>query len=171
VYDGTDPVFRLSEKIVRENPMHRGFIEASLAALDADDRGEMRAYIDYCLTRGLSLRELAAAYNRVTTDTLVEQIYFRRHGRYRCASFADVAERVYFDAGYMKQYMHGLALTAFLWPRLLRPPRRGAGKFHPHDRHRHQPGQCRADRRPDAAPPHRHHHGHRHPGRRLPEVR
>jgi SAM-dependent methyltransferase len=52
----------------------------------------------------------------VVLDTLREQMFFRRHGRYRHERFADVANSVYFADEYMRLYMKGLALTAYLWP-------------------------------------------------------
>ena len=46
----------------------------------------------------------------------MEQIYFKRHKKYRYSTFKEVANQVYFDAEYMKKYMYGLALTYFFWP-------------------------------------------------------
>jgi 2-polyprenyl-3-methyl-5-hydroxy-6-metoxy-1,4-benzoquinol methylase len=46
----------------------------------------------------------------------MEQIYFRRHKKYRYSTFKEVADQVYYDDEYMKKYMYGLALTYFLWP-------------------------------------------------------
>jgi len=114
--DGGDQVQRLAEEILTENPTHRNFIESSVGGMTGESRRELLAYIDYCTSRGLSLRYLAECYNRITIDTLIEQIYFRRHGKYRHASFKEVADQVYFDDEYMKKYMYGLALTSFLWP-------------------------------------------------------
>ncbi len=84
--------------------------------MDGESRHELLTYIGYCTSRGLSLHYLAECYNRLTIDTIIEQIYFRRHGKYRCSRFEEVADRVYFDDEYMKKYMYGLALTSFLWP-------------------------------------------------------
>src|SRR5262249_17338183 len=50
------------------------------------------------------------------TDMQVEQVYFRRHKSYRHSRFEEVAGSVYFDDGYMRRYMHGLAVSTFLWP-------------------------------------------------------
>jgi 2-polyprenyl-3-methyl-5-hydroxy-6-metoxy-1,4-benzoquinol methylase len=116
LYDGRDLVQRFAEEILVENPTHRNFIDASVKSMTAESRGELLTYIDYCTSRGLSLGYLAECYNKVTIDTHIEQIYFRRHGKYRHASFKEVADHVYFDDEYMKKYMYGLALTSFLWP-------------------------------------------------------
>jgi len=113
---GGDQIQRLAEEILTENPTHRNFIASSTRGMTDESRRELLAYIGYCTSRGLPLRYLAECYNRVTIDTLMEQIYFRRHGQYRHATFKEVADHVYFDDEYMKKYMYGLALTSFLWP-------------------------------------------------------
>jgi len=114
--DGPDVVQRLAEEILVGNPTHRNFVGSSIRGMDCESRHELLTYIGYCTSRGLSLHYLAECYNRVTIDTIIEQIYFRRHGKYRCSRFEEVADRVYFDDEYMKKYMYGLALTSFLWP-------------------------------------------------------
>jgi 2-polyprenyl-3-methyl-5-hydroxy-6-metoxy-1,4-benzoquinol methylase len=111
-----DLVQRLAEEILEGNPTHRNFIDASIKDMTDESRQELLAYIRYCVSRDLSLQYLAECYNKVTIDTLIEQIYFRRHGKYRYSSFKEVADQVYFDDEYMKKYMYGLALTSFLWP-------------------------------------------------------
>jgi 2-polyprenyl-3-methyl-5-hydroxy-6-metoxy-1,4-benzoquinol methylase len=77
---------------------------------------ELICYIEYCLSRGLDMSYIADCYNTIVIDTQMEQIYFRQNKKYRCSTFAEVADRVYFDSSYMKKYMYGLALTSFLWP-------------------------------------------------------
>ncbi|HVH82561.1 MAG TPA: class I SAM-dependent methyltransferase [Stellaceae bacterium] len=111
-----DPIQGFAERVLAVNPTHRSFISASLAALDDENRGELLSYIHYCHGRGLSLEYLASCYNTVAVDIQMEQIYFKRHGKYRNSSFKEVADQVYFDTEYMKKYMYGLALTYFLWP-------------------------------------------------------
>jgi SAM-dependent methyltransferase len=46
---------------------------------------------------------------------LPEELYFRRHGRYRLSSFADAVEECYADAPFMARYMNGLMLSNVLW--------------------------------------------------------
>jgi 2-polyprenyl-3-methyl-5-hydroxy-6-metoxy-1,4-benzoquinol methylase len=84
--------------------------------MSGENRGELLDYIRYCMGHGLSLPYLASCYNTIAIDIQMEQIYFRRHKKYRHSTFKEVADRVYFDAEYMKRYMYGLALTYFLWP-------------------------------------------------------
>jgi 2-polyprenyl-3-methyl-5-hydroxy-6-metoxy-1,4-benzoquinol methylase len=105
-----------AELVKALNPIHQSFLHDALSRLEAPDREELLKYFDYCTQNGLDLAYLAGAYNLVVTDMQLEQIFFRRHKRYRHSCFAAVADSVYFDDHYMRNYMHGLALTTFLWP-------------------------------------------------------
>jgi 2-polyprenyl-3-methyl-5-hydroxy-6-metoxy-1,4-benzoquinol methylase len=98
------------------NPLHQNFLTHSLSGLSANDSAELLKYFDCCMHNGLGLGDLAEAYNLVVTDMQTEQVFFRRHKRYRHSRFAEVAGTVYFDDHYMRRYMHGLAVTTFLWP-------------------------------------------------------
>ena len=104
------------EGVVAENPVHANFLRASRAAMSDATRAELIRYLDYCVGRGLAMAYIVDCYNTIVIDTQMEQIYFRKHKKYRCSTFKEVADRVYFDGDYMKKYMYGLALTSFLWP-------------------------------------------------------
>lgn len=96
--------------------MQKRSLDIARAQLTADESSGLERYIAYCMESGIGIDKLAQAYNTITTDTLREQIYFQRHGRYRCSKFSEVADAVYFNPEYMQSYMLGLALTAYLWP-------------------------------------------------------
>ena len=114
--EGRDRIQEFSERVLAENPAHHNFLTSSIAQMTEEAQRELLNYIDFCLSRSISIDFLASCYNTITIDTQLEQLYFRRHGKYRCSNFKEAAERVYFDTEYMKKYMYGLALTAFLWP-------------------------------------------------------
>ncbi|MDH3362728.1 MAG: class I SAM-dependent methyltransferase [Gammaproteobacteria bacterium] len=106
----------LIEQIAIINPLQLRFLESSLeGALDAE-LDDLVAYISYAKTQCLPVDYLAECYDLIVKDTLREQLYFQRHGRYRYSTFGEVAKSVYFDDEYMRKYMHGLAITAYLWP-------------------------------------------------------
>ncbi|HEX3991094.1 MAG TPA: class I SAM-dependent methyltransferase, partial [Acetobacteraceae bacterium] len=105
-----------ADGVIAENPVHANFLAASRVALSDENRGELIGYLNYCLGRGLTMAYLVDCYNTIVIDTQMEQLYFRKHNRYRCSSFKEVADRVYFDTDYMSKYMYGLAITSFLWP-------------------------------------------------------
>lgn len=105
-------------QIAKRNPLQRVFLSTlhQGGSFSEKDRQGLGHYVDYALDSGETLDDLAASYDQIVRDTLREQIFFRRHDRYRHARFEDIAQSVYFDPAYMSRYMHGLALTAFLWP-------------------------------------------------------
>jgi 2-polyprenyl-3-methyl-5-hydroxy-6-metoxy-1,4-benzoquinol methylase len=106
----------LLSRIIETSPMQAGFFERAVPTLRPEECAELERYLAYCLAHGTPLDELAASYELIVKDTLREQIYFRKHGHYRHASYAEVSGSVYLNASYMRRYMHGLALTSFLWP-------------------------------------------------------
>lgn len=106
----------LIERIVRDSPMQSGALQKTMQALSAEEREDLGHYVRFCVEHGIGLDRLSEAYRVISTDTLREQVHFRRHGRYRYSTFAEVADKVYFDDAYMSNYMYGLALTQFLWP-------------------------------------------------------
>lgn len=107
---------RLLEIVLKENPLQVAFLSASVADLHQPEAEALESYIAYCLSAGLTYDYLAACYGTIVRDTLREQLFFQRHGRYRHSSYAEVAASVYQNDEYMKRYMYGLALTTYLWP-------------------------------------------------------
>jgi 2-polyprenyl-3-methyl-5-hydroxy-6-metoxy-1,4-benzoquinol methylase len=106
----------LLSHIAQANPMQARPLEDVIFSLHKEEKDELEDYLNFCKFDGISIENLTKAYLTITMDTLREQVYFQRHGRYRYTSFKEVAEKVYFDPNYMAHYMHGLALTLFLWP-------------------------------------------------------
>lgn len=106
----------LMARIVRDSPMQASALERTMEKLTEEERADLGGYVHHCLDSGINLDRLSEAYRVISTDTLREQIYFRRNGRYRYSTFSEVADKVYFDEAYMSNYMYGLALTQHLWP-------------------------------------------------------
>jgi 2-polyprenyl-3-methyl-5-hydroxy-6-metoxy-1,4-benzoquinol methylase len=102
--------------VTATNPVHSSFMERSLRSMRADTRAELTDYLNYCLSVNLSLDYLATCYNTIVNDTMMEQMFFEENKRYRWTRFEELAHTVYFDDAYMRKYMYGLAITAFLWP-------------------------------------------------------
>ena len=103
-------------RIRHDNPMHRGFLANAVAQLTPQEKAELVEYLAFCTSRSLSIEYLARCYLTVVEDTMREQLYFQRHRQYRYSTFAEVADHVYFNGEYMSYYMHGLALSSYLWP-------------------------------------------------------
>jgi hypothetical protein len=106
----------LNRAIVAQNPVHADFLAASVDGMTADALDALQKYVAYCTERGKAIAYLADCYNTIVNDTLNEQFFFFKHGRYRYSKYVEVAQNVYLDPAYMNKYMYGLALSAFLWP-------------------------------------------------------
>jgi 2-polyprenyl-3-methyl-5-hydroxy-6-metoxy-1,4-benzoquinol methylase len=103
-------------EVVSSDPLHEKFIRASLESLRSADAKDLSEYLSFCLACDMSVAQVADCYKTIVTDTQAEQMHFMRNKKYRCSTFAEVADHVYFDADYMRKYMCGLAVTSFLWP-------------------------------------------------------
>jgi len=106
----------LTSGILQESPLHKSFIDAAFANLRAEELTELSKFLDYCAVSELSVDYLVDSYLTLVEDTISEQMYFNEHRHYRYSSFKEVADKVYFDPDYMGRYMHGLAISSFLWP-------------------------------------------------------
>jgi len=109
-------VSALVDTIARENALQVPFLQSSLQEILAEELDELEAYLQFCQGQGLELGYLGRCYNTIVRDTLREQVFFQRYGRYRYHTYAEVANSVYLNDEYMHLYMYGLALTTYLWP-------------------------------------------------------
>ena len=101
-------------------PEHRPFLQSSFKGRSAATMG---------VSQSLSAAILALAQDTpggLTTliddyrylcevITLPEEIYFRRHGRYRLTRFEDANVECYSNAEFMARYMNGLLLSNVFW--------------------------------------------------------
>jgi 2-polyprenyl-3-methyl-5-hydroxy-6-metoxy-1,4-benzoquinol methylase len=106
----------LAERIAQSNPTTVKMLASAIGGLSGDERGELEAYLDYLVAAGHDIGFIAEAYDTILRDTVREQIFFRRHGRYRYSRYDEVAASVYMNDDYMSRYMVGLAVTTYLWP-------------------------------------------------------
>jgi 2-polyprenyl-3-methyl-5-hydroxy-6-metoxy-1,4-benzoquinol methylase len=107
---------RLIEKIQQKNALQRGFLIFARENLRPEEIHEFDRYIEHCLAEGRDLDFLADCYHVIVNDTFKEQVYFRRHQRYRYTTYEEVEKVTYQNPQYMTAYMHGLAITSWLWP-------------------------------------------------------
>jgi 2-polyprenyl-3-methyl-5-hydroxy-6-metoxy-1,4-benzoquinol methylase len=114
--DNTAHIAALAEAVITINNLQRSFLETSICKMDEDETQALEAYLDYCISTGHEIGYIAKCYDLIVKDTLREQLFFQRHKHYRYSSYDDVAHSVYLNDDYMDMYMHGLAVTSFLWP-------------------------------------------------------
>ena len=107
---------QLVDEILTQNPLQRAILDRGVAQLRPSEIAEAEMYIEYAARQGLSRTQLASTYTMIVRETLKEQLFFQRHGRYRYSTFAETSAHVLSDPDYMSSYMYGLALTSYLWP-------------------------------------------------------
>jgi 2-polyprenyl-3-methyl-5-hydroxy-6-metoxy-1,4-benzoquinol methylase len=112
----TENIKNLVEHIKTLNKFQKGSIDSTVAMLSDEEIQLFDSYIKHFISTGVTIEFLAESYDLFVKETNKEQFYFLRHKKYRYSSFKEVAELVYFNKEYMKKYMHGIAVTLFLWP-------------------------------------------------------
>lgn len=106
---------QLVRLIGTSNKLQARYLESVIELLDLEEQSAFESYISYCNSQGISVEQLANAYNLFVTETLREQLHFKRHKTYRYSSYQEVGTAVYSNHEYMHKYMLGLALSRFLW--------------------------------------------------------
>ena len=74
-----------------------------------------KGYLAFVNETGIAVEEISDAYLRMCNDMVAEQIKFARTGVYNYSSATQANKRVYSNQKVMSYYMHGLALSQFLW--------------------------------------------------------
>jgi SAM-dependent methyltransferase len=97
-------------------PGHRKYLETRLSRASTDSLPVLEdlARQIHALA-GPRLPDICDNYDFICRIVREEEIFFRRHGKYRLSNFADADRLVYSDADYMGKYMDGLLLTQIYW--------------------------------------------------------
>jgi 2-polyprenyl-3-methyl-5-hydroxy-6-metoxy-1,4-benzoquinol methylase len=106
---------RIIEAAVKVWPEHEKFLARSFAVRDelGLQMSEQVAQMTLALTDDLT--KLCTDYRWTCDRLLEEEVEFRRSGRYRRTSFAEVVREVYGCPQFMSRYVNGLLLSQTLW--------------------------------------------------------
>lgn len=97
-------------------PSHRKYLETRLSRAEPEAFPMLEELAKQIAALGGSrLPEICDNYDFICKIVREEEVYFRRHGKYRLDNFADANRLVYADAEYMGKYMDGLLLTQIYW--------------------------------------------------------
>ena len=97
-------------------PEHTAFLARSFAERDEPSLRLTEETATQVLTLAASrLDDCCAGYRWMCEAMLEEELFFRRHGRYRAQNFQDVAAAIYHNAAIMRLYMDGLLLSQVFW--------------------------------------------------------
>ena len=97
-------------------PEHANFLQTRFA----DDSPEFLERTDQVAKLALVLAddrldEFCRDYRWMCENFIEEELYFRRHKKYRLSSFADAYREVYGDPTYMSRYVKGILLSQLFW--------------------------------------------------------
>ncbi len=97
-------------------PEHTSYLKKSFKSREepVQETVETMARLIHQLTDG-NLEGHVAGYRWTCEMVLEEELHFRRHGRYRHSSFAEVNAAIYGNDETMAKYVQGILLTHILW--------------------------------------------------------
>jgi 2-polyprenyl-3-methyl-5-hydroxy-6-metoxy-1,4-benzoquinol methylase len=97
-------------------PAHRKYLETRLSHASPDSFPVLEDLAKQIHALGGSrLANICDNYDFICKIVREEEMFFRRHGKYRLEKFADANRLVYADIEYMSKYMDGLLLTQIYW--------------------------------------------------------
>lgn len=103
--------------IKSKNPIHANNLKKFIDSCESEFINFANSYIEnYIKSTNISLEYLVDSYLVMVNDASKEQMFFKRNDRYRLSTMKEADEIVYSNKEYMSHYMHGLALSQFLWP-------------------------------------------------------
>lgn len=109
----------LIEAQLRIWPEHTDFLSNSIEGRTSDELrvSEQAAKLITALaTADASLEEMCSAYRFLCEEiVLKEELFFRRHKRYRLSTFAEAYAQYYSNRPLMRRYMQGLLLSDVFW--------------------------------------------------------
>lgn len=107
---------RLVEAVLRAFPEHAAYLAKSFRDRSAttNQMAEKTAGLILELGGG-NFERLVSGYLWICKMVMEEELYFRREGKYRNTSFAEVDAAVYQNSREMGLYMDGLLATEVLW--------------------------------------------------------
>lgn len=111
------PFEQISKTLLEIFPAHAPQVEKRMQAPAAERAviEELSANILAIAGNDATLRTYCEDYKWLTDRMLEEELYFRRHGRYRIATFEQAEKEVYANKDFMTRYMHGVLLSHLFW--------------------------------------------------------
>lgn len=107
---------QLTATLLEVWPEHEPVLDKSLPREPSGELDHARKVAEMIASlAGSEARSFCEDYRWTCEKLLEEELFFRRHGRYRLSSFAEAAEEVYDDPAFMERYVNGLLLSHLFW--------------------------------------------------------
>ncbi|MCE5271118.1 class I SAM-dependent methyltransferase [bacterium] len=118
--EASDRFCFLRDLVYAKSPLQKKMISSFLSGRDALFWQRANMFADTLLPvaeqLGIEPSYIVDSYLKMCHDMLVEQIKYRRTGRYSRESAAEAYSEVYQSKKVMEAYMLGLAISQFFWP-------------------------------------------------------
>lgn len=101
-------------RVESRNELQKKALSKVLANLSIEEKDKLEQVLEYYIEK-YGFDYTVESYLILIEDTLRETKYFVEHGHYRCSTFEEVSQNVYFNDDYMSKYMLGLAISGYLW--------------------------------------------------------
>lgn len=113
-------LYELSRRLVALWPKHERYVERSLEGRSPETKrvSDDLARIIYLIAETVNggVDKLILDYQFLCEKiTFPEEIYFRRHKKYRLSRFADAERECYANAPLMERYMNGVIVSGIFW--------------------------------------------------------
>lgn len=105
-----DKFYKLIEQ---KNPLHFKYL--STVVFNEDDKLEFINLLNFYENNGITLDYQVKSYLKLVDDIIIETQYFMEHNKYRYSKLEEVIHNVYLNEEFMKQYMIGVAISAYTW--------------------------------------------------------
>jgi 2-polyprenyl-3-methyl-5-hydroxy-6-metoxy-1,4-benzoquinol methylase len=101
---------------LKRHPQHKKFLDRRFeSAAESELKRCEKLASDILKLVGDELENYCDGYEFICKIQKDEEFYFRRHNRYRLATFQEAYDQVYSNKPFMTSYMHGLLLTQVFW--------------------------------------------------------
>lgn len=102
---------------ITQTPQYTSMIDTRISSLNDIDAHLLEKIASSIIRlAGNRLEEFCRDYKWICDTFLMEEIHFRRTGKYRLKSFNEAYEEVYSKPEIMVPYMNGLLMTQLWWP-------------------------------------------------------
>lgn len=114
--EGRENLQTIMSAVLRGWPEHRPYMRSGIAQYEGNDLSVLNELAGKILTlTDGALDRYAEHYRWMCDQFFREEVYFRRHKRYRLKKFEDALREVYGNESFMSKYMEGLMLSQVLW--------------------------------------------------------
>jgi len=109
----------IRESICKVSPFQKKHVESYLNSQNdmfkEDAENFFKIFLGYIESQGYTVDYAAKAYDKLCKDILLEEVKFKKTGKYSMQDSSQAVSMVYSNEEFMRLYMFGLAISQFFW--------------------------------------------------------